>query len=129
MEHAFRNADGTLYEPSDKEKKAMLLFWGGDDMKDIFEHVGYVTKTDTFDVVVRKIRTNDVVKRNFLLANYPQGSTSFECWSKEISKAAKLIDYENYDWKQAAVDAILLQTLNLSCGKEHFKTTSHMKIC
>ena len=28
---AFRKADGT-YTPSDKEKKAMLLFRGGDDM-------------------------------------------------------------------------------------------------
>ena len=31
---------------------------------------------------------------------------------KRNNKCCKLIDYTNYDWKQAAVDAILLQTLN-----------------
>ena len=36
---AFRKADGIPYESSDKEKKAMLLF-RGDDMNDIFQHVG-----------------------------------------------------------------------------------------
>ena len=118
IELPFQKADGTPYEPSDKEKKAMLLFRGGDDMKDLFEHVGAVTDTDTFDAVVTKIRTglqgrtNNVVQRNLLFANYLQGTKSFERWSKEISSAAKLINYENYDWKQAAVDAILLQTSN-----------------
>ena len=88
-------------------------------MKGLFEHVGAVTDTNTFDAVVTKIRTglqghtNNVVKRNLLLANYRQGTKSFESWSKEISNATKRINYENYDWKQAAVDAILLQTSNL----------------
>ena len=87
-------------------------------MKDLFKHVGAVTDTDTFDDAVTKIRTglqgrtNNVVQRNLLPANYLQGTKSFERWSKEISSAAKLINYENYDWKQAAVDAILLQTSN-----------------
>ena len=57
FELAFRKADGTPYAPSDKEKKAMLLFRGGDDMKDLFEHVGAVTDTDTFDDAVTKIHT------------------------------------------------------------------------
>ena len=96
----------------------MFLFRGRDDMKDLFEYVGAVTDTDTLDAAVTKIRTglqgrtNNVVQRNLLLANYPQGTKSFERWSKEISNAAKLMNYENYDWKQAAVDAILLQTSN-----------------
>ena len=96
----------------------MLLFHGGDDMKDLFEHISAVNDTDTFDAAVTKIRTglqgrtNNVVQRNLLLANYPQGTKSFERWSKEISNVAKLINYENYDWKQADVDAILLQTSN-----------------
>ena len=47
-----------------------------------------------------------------LFANYPQGSKSFEKWSQEISEAAQLIDYDNYNWQQAAVDAIILQTSN-----------------
>ena len=100
---AFTKADGTPYEPSDKEKKAMLLFHGRDDMKDLFEHVGTVTDTDTFDATVTKLRTgrqgrkNNVVQRNLLLVNYQQGSKSFEHSSKEISNAAKPINYENYD--------------------------------
>ena len=44
-----------------------------------------------------------------VLSNFPQGSKSFERWSQEISDAAR---YDNYDWKQAVVDAILLQTSN-----------------
>ena len=96
----------------------MLLFCSGDDMKDLFEHVGAVADTDTFDNAVTKLRTglqgrtNNVMQRNLFLANYPQGTKSFECWSKKVSNAAKLINYENYDWKQVAVCAILLQTSN-----------------
>ena len=114
----FRKADGTAYTPSDGEKKAMLLFKGGNDMKSLFQHVGQVTQTDNYADTVKKItdalaaRTNKVVQRNMLLANYPQGAKSFEKWSQEICSAAKLIDYTNYDYKQAAVDAILLQTSN-----------------
>ena len=114
----FRKADGTPYDPSDKEKKAMLLFKGGKDMKNLFQHVGKVLDTDTYNEAVKKItddlsdRTNKIVQRNMLLSSYPQGSKSFEKWSQEISNVAKLISYDNYDWKQAAVDAIILQTSN-----------------
>jgi len=115
---AFRKSDGTPYEPTETEKKAMLLFRGGDDMQDLFKYVGKVTNTDSFEEAVHKIvnglktRTNSVVQRNLLLANFPQGTKSFDRWSKEISNAAKLVDYTEYDWKQAAVDAMLLQTTN-----------------
>ena len=37
---------------------------------------------------------------------------TFERWSQEISNAAKLIDYTNYNWQTATVDAMLLQTSN-----------------
>ena len=69
FELTFQKADGTPYATSDKEKKAMLLFRGGDDMKDLFEHVGAVTDIDTFNDAVMKIRTglqgrtNNVVQR------------------------------------------------------------------
>jgi len=87
-------------------------------MQDLFKYVAKVTNTDSFSDTVEKItnglktRTNSVVQRNLLLANFPQGTKSFDRWSKEISNAAKLIDYADYDWKQAAVDAMLLQTTN-----------------
>ena len=105
---AFHKANGTPCEPSDKKKKAMLLFRGGDDMKDLFQHVGAVETKDTYDEALTKIRTglqnhtNSVVQRNLLFANFPQGTKSFEKWSND---ASKLIDFTDYDWKQAAVDA------------------------
>ena len=49
-----------------------------------------------------------------LLSNFPQGAKSFERWSQELSNAVTLINNNNYDWKQAAVDATILQT---SCPK------------
>ena len=51
----FCKADGTPYKPLDAEKKAMLLFKGGEDMKTLFQHVGKVFDTDTYDKVVKKI--------------------------------------------------------------------------
>ena len=114
----FRQADGSAYQPNDNEKKALMLLKGGKDMKTLFNHVGKVNGVDSFQVAIQKIkdglseRTNKVVQRNMLLSNFPQGSKSFERWTQEISDAAKLIDYVNYDWKQAAVDAIVLQTSN-----------------
>ena len=116
FELVFRKADGTPYIPTDREKKAMLLLKGGDDMKNLFQYVGKVEDADSYDDVIRKIkkglgeRTNKVVQRNLLLANFPQGNKSFEKWSQEVANAAQLISYEQYDWKQATVDAILLQT-------------------
>ena len=112
----FRKSDGTAYTPDDAEKKAMTLLKGGRDMKMLFTHVANVVDGDSFDAAVKKVkdklaeRTNKIVQRNILLSSFPQGSKSFEKWSQEVSEAAKLIDYANYDWKQAAVDAMILQT-------------------
>ena len=116
FELVFRKSDGSAYQPSDAEKKSMTLLKGGKDMKVLFEHVGEVIATDTFDQAVQKIkdkltaRTNKTVQRNMLLCNNPQGGKSFEKWSQQIADAAKLISYAGYDWKTATVDAILLQT-------------------
>ena len=118
FELVFRKSEGTPYTPTDREKKALLLFKGGDDMKNLFQFVGMVEEKDTYAEAIEKIksglleRTNKVVQRNLLLADFPQGNKSFEKWSQQISNAAQLIDYKDYDWKQAAVDAILLQTSN-----------------
>jgi len=112
----FRKADGTAYTPTDEEKKAMTLLKGGKDMHTLFDHVGNVTATDSFNEAIKKIRdkllerTNKVVQRNMLLSNFPQGNKSFEKWSQQVSEAAQLVDYANYNWKQAAVDAMILQT-------------------
>ena len=96
----------------------MLLFKGGKDMKTLFKHVGKVLDSDSYAQSVKKVsdglsaRTNKVVQRNKLFSNFPQGSKSFEKWSVEISNAAELIDYSDYSWQQAAVDAMVLQTSN-----------------
>ena len=114
----FRKQDGTAYAPTDAEKKALMLFKGGKDMRNLYEYVGKVVEGDSFDDTVKKItdglsaRTNKVVQRNMLLTGFAQGSKSFERWTQEISEAAKLISYTSYNWEQAAVDAILLQTSN-----------------
>ena len=74
----FRKNDGSAYDPSEKEKKAMMVFRGGEDMANLFQHVGKVLDADTFDQAVTKIsdelkkRTNKVVQRNTLLTRYPQ---------------------------------------------------------
>ena len=118
FELAFRKADGTASEPTEREKKALTRLKGGADMKTLFEHVGEVVAEDTFEQAVTKIRTkltgrtNKTVQRNMLLCSNPRSSKTFEKWSQEIAEAAKLISYEGYNWKSAAVDAILLQTSN-----------------
>ena len=52
---AFLKADGTPYQPTDREKKAILLFRDGDDIKDLFQHVGGMLEEDTFDQTITKI--------------------------------------------------------------------------
>ena len=88
----------------------MLLYRAGDDMNDLFQHVGAAETKDTYNEAHTKVRTglqnrtNTVVQRNLLFANFRQGTKS-----KEINNAAKLIDFTDYDQKQAAVDAMILQ--------------------
>ena len=74
----FRKADGTPYQPTDAEQKAMLLFKGGDDMKNLFDYVGKVVEGDTFDEAINKIReglqkrTNKVIQRTCCLLIFPK---------------------------------------------------------
>ena len=114
----FRKSDGSPYAPADKEKNAMMLFRGGEDMMNLYKHVGKVKDNDSFETAIKKAKdalskhTNSVVQRNLLLSRFSQGSTSFEKWSVEISNVAKLIDYKDYDLQTAVADAIALQTSN-----------------
>ena len=52
----FRKSDGTSFDPTDADKKAMLLFKGGKDMKNLFQHVGKVLQTDSYSQAVTKIK-------------------------------------------------------------------------
>ena len=58
-----------------------------------------------------KANVNSVVQRNLSVANLPHATKTFrECWFKEVSNTAKLLEFADDNWKQATVDAILLQT-------------------
>ena len=98
------------------EKKDLIVVEGGEDMANLFEHTGKVLETDTYEEAVEKIkaalrkrgnRTSAVFK---LFNSHAQGDKSFESWHTEIYKAAKLIDWGDYNAKKAAVDAIITQT-------------------
>ena len=109
-------ATGAKIEFDDAEKKAMLIVEGGQDMNDLFKHVGKVLPGDTYEAATAKIiqglkrrgnRTSAVFK---LFNSHAQGKQSFDAWHKEVYKAAKLIDWTDYGADQAAVDAIVMQT-------------------
>ena len=112
-------ATGTEIEWSDIQKKNILQVEGGPEMRDLFEHVGKVESTDSYQGAMEKIkkalqkrgnRTSAVFK---LFNGHKQGKNSFESWHKEVHKAAKLIDWEGYGADKAAVDAIIMQTSSL----------------
>ena len=129
FELAFQKADGTSYEPSDKEKKAMLPFRGGDDIKDLFEHVliNSMPRLRKFAQVYKVAQT--IWCKETCSLRTIRRELSFERWLKEISNAAKLINYENYDWTQAAVDAILLQTSKSKLRERALQDNFSMKTC
>ena len=102
-------ATGAKIEFDDAEKKAMLIVEGGQDMNDLFKHVGKVLPADTYEAATAKIiqglkkrgnRTSAVFK---LFNSHAQGKQSFDSWHKEVYKAAKLIDWGDYNAKKAAV--------------------------
>ena len=92
-------------------------------MKTLLMHFGKVLETDNYSQSIKKIkaglisRANKVAERNTSFSNFPKGSKGFEKWSVEISNAAQLIDYNDYDWQQAAVNAIILQKTNAKLHK------------
>ena len=122
MERMFRlqrrinPTDGSRIEFDDQEKKDFIRIEGGDDMDDLFEHVGKVKDTDTYNEALDKIRTELKKQGNrtsavFKLFNgHGQGQQSFDVWHRGVYKAAQLIDWTGYDAEKAFVDAITMQT-------------------
>ena len=100
-------------EFDDAEKKAMLKVEGGDDMMDLFRKSKAVDG-DNYAEAVARIKDSLTAKGNrtsavFKLFNSnKQGSQSFDSWHQKVIKAAKLIDWTDYDWEKAAVDAMIL---------------------
>ena len=109
-------ATGQKVDFDDDEKKDLLIVEGGQDMSDLFKHVGKVAAGDTYEAAVEKIRVGLKKRGNrtsavFKLFNgHAQGKQSFDSWHREVAKAAKLIDWTGYGAEQAAVDAIVMQT-------------------
>ena len=109
-------ATGQKMDFDDDEKKDMLIVEGGQDMSDLFKHVGKVAAADTYEAAVEKIRAGLKKRGNrtsavFKLFNgHTQGKQSFDSWHREVHKAAKLIDWGGYNADTAAVDAIVMQT-------------------
>jgi transposase InsO family protein len=110
---------GAKVDFDDKEKKDMLRVEGGEDMKELFRHVGKVVEDDTYLQAVTKIkaalkqrgnRTSAVFR---LFQKHPQGGQTFDSWHREIFKAATLIDWTGYNAETAAADAIIMQTSSL----------------
>ena len=108
--------DGSRIEFDDQERKDFIRIEGGDDMDDLFEHVGKIKDTDTYNDALDKIRTELKKQGNrtsavFKLFNgHGQGQQSFDVWHRSVYKAAKLIDWTGYDAEKACVDAITMQT-------------------
>ena len=90
MERVFRlrrrihPATGDKINFDDAEKKDLIIVEGGEDMQNLFKHVGKVLEEDTYEGAVTKIkealrkrgtRTSAVFK---LFNGYSQGSQSFE---------------------------------------------------
>ena len=80
----------------------------------LFKQVGKVREEDTDEAAMEKIhkalkgrgdRTAAVFK---LFTGMPQGEKTFDALHKKVYEAAKLVDWEGYNW--AAVDAIVMQT-------------------
>ena len=122
MERVFRlqrrinPANGSRIEFDNQEKKDMIRIEGGEDMDDLFDHVGKVLDQDTYDQAINKIKTQLKKQGNrtsavFKLFNgYAQGQQAFDTWYRGVYKASKLIDWEGYDAERACVDAITMQT-------------------
>lgn len=50
----FRKSDGTAYAHSDRKKKVLLLFKGGQDMEDLFQDAGKALDEDNYAQTVKK---------------------------------------------------------------------------
>ena len=106
------------------KKKAFLQLWGGDDMMTLFEHEGKVVAADTFEQAVDKVKTalkgqiNEVYPVYKLFCEMPQGKKSFSDWYPAVMDQAKLCNFDGYNAKRAARDAMAMQTSNHKLRKQ-----------
>ena len=99
-----------------KKAKTTLCLVGGDDMKNLFDHVGLVEAADTFDNAIDKItngtkrQTNQATARFKLFQQMPQSGQHFAEWYIKVKEQADRCVWTDYNAKSAARDAILYQT-------------------
>ena len=79
---------------------------------------------DTYDQALVKIRqgivkqTNQAMSRFKLFQQMPQEDRKFDPWAKDVLKQAERCDWERYNSKAAATDAILFQTADSKLRKK-----------
>ena len=79
---------------------------------------------DTYNPAMAKIRKalkgrgNRTVSVHKLFSNMAQTNQTFDVWHKKVSELAKTVDWTDYNYVKAAVEAIILQP---SSGRLHQK--------
>ena len=99
-----------------RKAKAYLKLVGGEEVKNLYDHVGHVVEEDTFETALEKIKagikrqTNQATARFKLFQQMPQSGGIFGDWAFKIKEQSDRCLWVNYDSKMAARDAILFQT-------------------
>ena len=131
MEQFFTATNATSAHKADhvqcgacKQAKAMLVLIGGKEVDKLLKHVGLVTDTDTYDAAVQKVKegltkqTNQCMARFKLMRELPQSGKTFAEWWPQIKEQAERCNWNNYDAKTAAGDAILQQCDSIKLQKK-----------
>ena len=99
-----------------KKSKNLLKLIGGPEVKMLYNHVGRITDTNSWEETTGKIsrgirgQTNQASARFKLMQKLPQGDTSFSEWYPNVRDQAGRCTWEGYNADGAARDTILLQT-------------------
>ena len=111
-------------DAADNKKKSLLRAIGGQDMIFLFDHLGKVTEEMTYAVAIQNVRTaitsqtNQAMIRYKLFTNMAQENEAFSSWWAKIKEQAEKCNFEGYDSKSAARDAILFQTSDVKLRKK-----------
>ena len=101
-----------------KKAKATLRLVGGEQMRNLMEHVGQVLEQDTFTQAITKVeqgikqQTNQATSCFKLFQQMPQNSKHFAEYYPRVREQAERCMVTEYDAKMDARDAICFQTNN-----------------
>ena len=102
LNRRFHPVTGNKVDFDDEEKKNILCIEGGAEIQDLFKHEGKVLDGDTYALAIQKVR-----------AALPQGKQTFDVWHRKILESARRVDWEDYGFEKAVVDAVLIQTSSM----------------